>query len=80
MFLNCQERPENSIFYVCDDQYVLQQLELLEIRKIDLESKFVKVRSHEVSFMIQKSSYYPIISYLYQECGTKKFFESATIL
>ena len=84
VFINCDENDVlNEQDYFCDDKVVLQAMEALGLRKIAFEKSGIPCspRSifNEIHCQIKKTSHYPVVTYVYEYCGSRPTYESKTI-
>ena len=80
VFFDCTQIEMNIDAYICDDQEILSEMKSMGLREIGFRKKVCEDNAFSnIYFQVSKNSYYPIVYYVYKECGTGDFFESKTI-
>lgn len=80
VFLNCVEVEHEIKDYVCNDNEVLKRMDKLGLKEVRFERKSCGDKSFgEVYFQKSKFNHYPIVYYLYEECGAGKPTETPNI-
>ncbi len=83
VFINCDEDDVlNEQDYFCDDKVVLEAMDALGIREMAFEKTGSPCSPesifNEIYCRIKKTNYYPVVTYLYEYCGSGPVYESKT--